>query len=133
MWATCAHLSTNHSALDAYKVAFQLLPQLAWLGLSISDRHHHLLKASVIVRDAVAAAIAAKQYDTAIEWLEQGCSIVWGQLLQLRNPVDHLQDKHSHLAKRLQYLSRSLEGSIGHNDSQLPSSPSYPLLEESDK
>jgi hypothetical protein len=70
MWATCAQLSQHHSAINAYKVALQLLPQLAWMGSSISDRYHHLLKAGALVRDAVAAAILAEQYDTAIEWLE---------------------------------------------------------------
>jgi hypothetical protein len=133
MWAQCAKLSENHSALDAYIVALQLLPQLAWLGLSISDRHNHLLKAGAVVRDAVAAAITAEQYDTAIEWLEQGRSIVWGQLLQLRNPVDHLQDQHPHLASKLQYLSRSLEDTSGHNNFQLPSTNSQPFLNTSEK
>jgi hypothetical protein len=133
MWAQCAKLSENHSALDAYIVALQLLPQLAWLGLSISDRHHHLLKAGAVVRDAVAAAITAEQYDTAIEWLEQGRSIVWGQLLQLRDPVDHLQDQYPHLATKLQYLSRSLDDTSGNNDFQLPSTNYQPSLNRSEK
>ena len=133
MWATCAHLSKNHSPLDAYKVAFQLLPQLAWLGLSISDRHHQLVKAGAVVRDAVASAIAAEQYDTAIEWLEQGRSIVWGQLLQLRNPVDDLKDKHPDLATKLQHISRLLEGTSDKSDFQLPGTTIQPLLNESAK
>jgi tetratricopeptide (TPR) repeat protein len=133
MWAQCAKLSENHSALDAYIVALQLLPQLAWLGSSISDRHNHLLKAGAVVRDAVAAAIAAEQYDTAIEWLEQGRSIVWGQLLQLRNPVDHLQNQYPHLATQLQYLSRSLDDTSSHNDFQLPSTNYQSLLNTSEK
>jgi hypothetical protein len=113
-------------------VAFQLLPQLAWLGLSISDRHHHLLRAGAVVRDAVATVIAAEQYDTAIEWLEQGRSIVWGQLLQLRNPVDHLQGQYPHLATKLQYLSRALEGTSGQNNFQLLSTNHQPLLNTSE-
>jgi hypothetical protein len=134
MWATCsAQLSNNHSALDAYVVAFELLPQLAWLGLSISDRHHHLLKAGKLVRDAVAAAITAEQYDTAIEWLEQGRSIVWGQLLQLRNPADHLQDAHPGLATKLQHISKLLEDTSDQNDFKLPSTTNQSLFHGSEK
>jgi hypothetical protein len=114
-WAICAQLLPNHSPLDAYAVALQLLPELAWLGLSIPNRHHHLLKAGVVVRDAVAAAITAEQYDTAIEWLEQGHSIVWAQLLQLRTPIADLQDKYPSLANELKYLSRELEGAGSHD------------------
>ena len=66
----------------------------------------------------------------AIEWLEQGRSIVWGQLLQLRNPVDDLKHEHPDLATKLQYLSSSLEGT---SDQQLPSPGDQPLLEESAK
>jgi hypothetical protein len=133
MWASCAQLSHSHSVLDAYTAAFQLLPQLAWLGLSISDRHHHLLKVGVVVRNAVAAAIAAEKYETATEWLEQGRSIVWGQLLQLRNPVDHLQDKHLDLATKLQHLSKALEGTSDLNNFKLSSTTSQPLFHGSEK
>ena len=130
MWAQCAKLSGNQSALDAYIVALQLLPQLAWLGLPTSDHHHHhLLKAAGVVRNAV----AVEQYNTAIEWLEWGHSIIWGQLLQLQNPVDDLQDKYPHLATKLQYLSKLLEGTNNCNDFQMPSITSWALCKASEK
>jgi hypothetical protein len=44
----------------------------------------------VVASEAAAAAISAKQYNTALEWLEQGHSIVWNQFLQLRTPFDAL-------------------------------------------
>ena len=104
-WARCAQLSGHHSPLDAYALSLQLLPQLVWLGL-IPNCYHHLLKAGVMVRDTVAAAIAVQEYLTAIEWLEQGQSVVWGQLLQLRSPIHGLRDKHPSLANHLEGLSR---------------------------
>ncbi|KAJ6461801.1 CHAT domain-containing protein [Mycena sanguinolenta] len=67
--------------------AIELLPELAWLGLSIRDRHHHLSEAGQVVRDAASAAIAAHDYQKAVEWLEQGHSVIWGQLLNLRTPL----------------------------------------------
>ncbi|KAJ7131344.1 TPR-like protein [Mycena epipterygia] len=110
MWAQHAQASHHPSLLHAYSVAIDLLPQIAWLGLSISDRHHHIMNAGPITRNAVAAAIDAAQYDKAVAWLEQGRSVVWGQLLNLRTPVDDLKHSHPDLADQLMFLSTLLEG-----------------------
>jgi hypothetical protein len=133
MWAACAQLSAKHSPLAAYAAALRLLPELAWLGLSIPDCHHQLMKAGVVVRDAVAAAIASGEYVTAIQWLEQGRSVVWGQLLQLRTPVDDLRDQHLSLANQLEYLSSQLEGAGSHGDLITPTTEKQQTLEASAK
>ncbi|KAJ6543358.1 CHAT domain-containing protein [Mycena vulgaris] len=112
-WAQCARIGKHPSLMDAYHAALDLLPEVAWLGLSITDRHHHLLKAGKLVRDAVATAIALGQAKKAVEWSEQGRSIIWGQLLNLRTPVDTLKNSHPELAKKLLFLSAELEGSGG--------------------
>jgi hypothetical protein len=95
--------------LRAYTTAIELLPELAWLGLSITDRHHHLLEAGQVVRDAASAVIAVHDYKKAVEWLDQGRSVIWGQLLHLRTPVDELRKRHPGLANQLVSLSTSLE------------------------
>ncbi|KAJ7193467.1 TPR-like protein [Mycena pura] len=69
-WAKHAHIHQHSSLLPAYTIAIELLPELAWLGL-----------------DAASAAIAAHDYQKAVEWLEQGRSVIWGQLLNLRTPL----------------------------------------------
>ncbi|KAJ7127980.1 CHAT domain-containing protein, partial [Mycena epipterygia] len=97
------------SILRAYATAIELLPELAWLGLSITDRHHHLSQVGQVVRDAASAAIAVDDYQKAVEWLEQGRSVIWGQLLNLRTPVDELRKSHPGLANQLVSLSTSLE------------------------
>jgi hypothetical protein len=61
------------------------------------------------VRDAASTAIAVHDYQKAVEWLDQGRSVIWGQLLNLRTPVDELRNSHSDLATRLVSLSTSLE------------------------
>ncbi|KAJ7915277.1 hypothetical protein B0H13DRAFT_1457822, partial [Mycena leptocephala] len=91
-----------------------LLPELVWLGLSIRDRHHHLLKASEVVRHAAAVAIALGHFQQAVEWLEQGRSVIWNQLLNLRTPVDILDNSHPELAQQLLSLSFQLDGSGTH-------------------
>ncbi|KAJ7871793.1 CHAT domain-containing protein [Mycena leptocephala] len=64
----------------------------------------------MVVREAAAAAAYSGQPEKAVEWLEQGRSIIWGQLLNLRSPVDTLKEKCPVLAEELIVLSAQLEG-----------------------
>ncbi|KAJ6563067.1 CHAT domain-containing protein [Mycena vulgaris] len=104
MWAG---VEDPPACLDVYHVALGLLPELAWFGLSISDRHYLLLKAGKVVREAVAAALTSYDLQQAMEWLKQGRSVIWGQLLSLRSPVDTLKQRHPDLANKLCSLSIS--------------------------
>jgi hypothetical protein len=108
-WITLASLQNHESLLSAYECALNLMPLVAWLGLPIADRHQHLVKIGGIARDAAAAAISAGQYEKALEWLEQGRSIVWTQILRLRTPVDELREINQALADRLLMVSRLLD------------------------
>ncbi|KAJ7890443.1 hypothetical protein B0H13DRAFT_2665973 [Mycena leptocephala] len=96
-------------SMPAFRTALELLPELSWLGLSVRDRHHHIVTAGQVVRDAVGTAINACEYGTALEWLEQGRSVIWGQILELRTPVDALKHSHPVLAEKFLLLSRQLE------------------------
>ena len=107
-WARLAG-ANGSSALQGYTVALDLLPQVAWLGQTIPERHKELSSVGAVANEAAAAAISAEQYDTALEWLEQGRSIVWSQLLHLRTPVDTLHDVEPILANELMRVSRALE------------------------
>ncbi|KAJ7466381.1 TPR-like protein [Mycena latifolia] len=111
MWTQYAHIFQHPSLLHAYTTAVDLIPKVAWLGLSISDRHHQLLNAGEIVRNAASAAIDSQEYSQAVEWLEQGRSVIWGQVLNLRSPVDDLQMLHPKLAAELISISNLLETS----------------------
>ncbi|KAJ7796292.1 TPR-like protein [Mycena leptocephala] len=97
------HIQAHPSVLDAYRMSLDLLPVLAWLGLSIKDRHYHIVRARKVARNAATAAIAVGLPGVAVEWLEQGRSIIWGQLLNLRTPT-------SCLAEKFIFLSAQLEG-----------------------
>jgi hypothetical protein len=91
-------------------MSLDLLPVLAGLGLSIKDRHYHIVSARKVARNAATAAIAAGLPGVAVEWLERGRSIIWGQLLNLRTPVDDLRKRHPVLAEKFIFLSAQLEG-----------------------
>ena len=99
----------SQAFLDAYKVAIDLLPRLAWMGLSLCDRCHQLFQAADGARDAAAAALELHRPDLAVEWLEQGRSIVWSQLSQLRTPVDDLRTVYPELAAQFERVSHELE------------------------
>ncbi|PVF92650.1 hypothetical protein CPB86DRAFT_165945 [Serendipita vermifera] len=109
VWIRLASRIKHDSLLAAYGCALDLIPLVAWLGLPIADRHWHLIKIGGIAREAAAAAISAEQYDKALEWLEQGRSIVWTQILQLRTPVDKLREVEPDLADRLLQISQLLD------------------------
>jgi tetratricopeptide (TPR) repeat protein len=115
-WISLASRISHQSLLDAHECALDLMPLIAWLGLPIQDRHEHLTQIGGIVRDAAAAAISLERYDQALEWLEQGRSIVWNQILQLRTPVDELSSIDPDLANRLVQVSRLLDRGIKQED-----------------
>jgi tetratricopeptide (TPR) repeat protein len=114
-WISMASALDHPSLLAAYECALGLIPLVAWLGLSMTDRYQHLAKIGGIARDAAAAAISLEKYDTALEWLEQGRSVVWTQLLHLRTPVDELYEVNPDLADQLLRISRLLEQGGGQN------------------
>jgi len=117
-WARLAFIGSATASLDGYGAALNLLPRIAWLGQTISARHKDLGAIGEIVNEAAAAAIGAGKYETAVEWLEQGRSVVWGQLLNLRSPVDELRDADRELADDLMRISKKLESVSTRYDSQ---------------
>ena len=62
-----------------------------------------------MVREAAAAALDLGLPETAVEWLEQGRSIVWGELFQLRSSYEEVSSAHPDHARRLRELSAALE------------------------
>ena len=107
-WANT--LSTlGSSPLVAYEHALELLSKVAWMGLPMTDRYAQIIPYNDLVCNAAAVAIRERQYTQALEWLEQGRSIVWGQILQLRSAVDELSLKDPELAQKFVEVSKELE------------------------
>ncbi|KAF8132500.1 hypothetical protein EV363DRAFT_1328599 [Boletus edulis] len=108
-WISCARRMRHPSLLHAHSIAISLLPQLAWIGLSLTHRYAELKQGADVVREAAAAALDSGLPELAVEWLEQGRSIVWGELLQLRNSFERLSSAHPDHARRLRELSAALD------------------------
>ncbi|KAA1474124.1 hypothetical protein DENSPDRAFT_314359 [Dentipellis sp. KUC8613] len=111
LWAHAARIRHGPSsqAIDAYSTAMELVPRIAWLGRDIAARHKDLADKGEEVSEAAVTAIEKEDYDVALEWLEQGRSVVWGQLLNLRSPVDELRGVNSQLADELVRVSHALD------------------------
>ena len=108
-WISCARRTRHRSLLHAYSVTIGLLPQLAWIGLSLTQRLYNHMRRSDVAREAAATALDSGLPEIAVEWLEQGRSIVWGELFQLRSSYEALSSAHPNHARRLQELSVALE------------------------
>ncbi|KAF8436628.1 CHAT domain-containing protein [Boletus edulis BED1] len=108
-WISCARRIHHPSLLRAYSIAINLFPQLAWVGLSLAHRYAELKQGADVVREAAAAALDSGYPGLAVEWLEQGHSIVWGELLQLRGSYEQLLSAHPDHARRLRELSAALD------------------------
>ncbi|PVF99208.1 hypothetical protein CPB86DRAFT_796783 [Serendipita vermifera] len=110
-WARCENFLSK-PRLDAFRYALEFLPRIAWIGLSVGDQHSLLANIGFIVREAVSSAIQSGEYETAVEWTEQGRSIVWQHVLNLRTPVDELRKTHPELADRFWAISREIQDPI---------------------
>ena len=115
------------TSLDEYATTLHLLPIVVWLGQTISGRFKELVSIGSISNEAAAAAIQSGQMETAVEWLEQGCSVVWGQLLHLHCPVDELHDVDPQLAAEFMHTSKDLEVAGMRDDPSISLKNSYPL------
>jgi hypothetical protein len=108
-WISCARRIRHRTLLHAYSIAISLLPELAWIGLPLTHRYYELTQGANVVREAAAAALDSGLPETAAEWLEQGRSIVWGELFQLRSSYEELSSAHPDHAHRLWELSAASE------------------------
>lgn len=96
--------------LQVYRSTIELLPLLAGIGLTITQRQRSLvLDTDGLACEAAACAIRQKKYTNAVELLEEGRGIFWAQALQLRTPLDDLEEVHPVLAQELRDISRTLE------------------------
>ncbi|KAJ7133318.1 CHAT domain-containing protein [Mycena epipterygia] len=109
-WAKDAEEVGHTSALEAYRIAISLLPQLAMLGLDIYARRRALTTPRHgLASKAADCAIRFDDLNTAVELLETGRSVFWSQALQLRTPLDELRLVDPELADKASAILVKLE------------------------
>jgi tetratricopeptide (TPR) repeat protein len=94
--------------LDVYTTIISLLPHVAFFGLDLTARFHHLATGQSIATVAASHAIAIGQTNRALEILEQGRAVFWTHALRLRSQFDEVPDT---IRRQLVNLSRLLEQS----------------------
>ncbi|CAE6409464.1 unnamed protein product [Rhizoctonia solani] len=107
-WAHYARGNDMLETLDAYQVAMDLIPQVIWLGTSISRGYSEVEDLSTLAVEAASAAITVHDYKRALEWLEQGRSIVIKQVSMLQSPLDRLYLIDPSLAQRIHNVAQEL-------------------------
>lgn len=96
-------------ACDGAERALQLLPDVAWRGLGWPSREERLTGAADLVADAVTAALQRQHPVAAARFSEQGRSLLWAQMLQLRGDLDAVSTVDPALAERLDEVRRQLD------------------------
>jgi hypothetical protein len=106
-WANFAWEFEPDDCIRAFNVAFNLLPEILWIGHSIPVRHDavHRLDISGATSSAVQTCINLSQFHVAVEFLEQGLATIFQQMLQLNTDVDALPPDQ---AKKFLELSSKL-------------------------
>lgn len=103
-------------ALEGYRQAVTLLPDLAWRGLGRRSQAKALERFAGVATEAAATRVDAGGADAghdALALLAAGRGILWGELSQLRADVDRLRHAHPDLARRLTAVRQSLDAPAG--------------------
>jgi tetratricopeptide (TPR) repeat protein len=109
-WANAAHeIGDFVTAADGYAAGVELLPQLAWHGVDRGTREDQLADWNWLATDAAACCVQAGQPERAVELLEQGRSVLWGQTLHLRGDLSALRAVRPEIARRLDEIRRLLD------------------------
>ncbi|MFD0718483.1 CHAT domain-containing protein [Streptomyces globosus] len=104
-----AGLAGWERAATGYAEAVALLPVAAWRGLERGDRERLLAPRSHAATDAAACALACGRPEQAVELLDQGRAVLWGQALDSRTGPAELARAHPEAAGRLVALRAALE------------------------
>ncbi|THV03105.1 hypothetical protein K435DRAFT_651990 [Dendrothele bispora CBS 962.96] len=130
-WATlCSKHQSPSTALDAYTVVLEIIPQVVWFGQTVHRRYEELPKIGRKINAAAAVAISVGDFPRAVELLEEGRSIVWKQILQLRTPLDELRQQHPDLADELLRVSLALDNAGTSNSQDINSEIKHQTAEE---
>ncbi|QRV96292.1 CHAT domain protein [Ceratobasidium sp. AG-Ba] len=108
-WAQLA-LAHGTSPLEPYSQAMKLINKVVWLGVAVEHRFKNITNnIQNVALEAAAVAISMEAYDFALEWLEQGRSIVWSQITRLRSPFDEVSSFDAALADNLKQVANELD------------------------
>ncbi|KAJ7510724.1 CHAT domain-containing protein [Mycena galericulata] len=114
-WASFANRYTPSYGPVAYSAAFQLLPEILWIGHDISVRHDTIRRLNIgpVTSIATRTCIQLANLPYGVQMIEQGIATVFQQILQLKPAVDTLPP---HQAQELRQLSSQLYSGTAEGD-----------------
>ncbi|KAH8798586.1 CHAT domain-containing protein [Flagelloscypha sp. PMI_526] len=122
---------TDMASLKPQRTLINLIPELVWLGAPIHQRFETIQDVvGSSIHEAVSMAIRAQELELAVEWMEQGRSIVWSQLRRLRSPLVDLQAAYPDLAREFQEVQQRIEISFLPRDLDHKVDPAADSLEQ---
>ena len=94
-------------ALNAYKKAFAILPDLISIALPLPVRYHYIKTHTLASTtcSAVALAVQSTHFALAVQFVEQGLSVIHQQLWKLRDEYIKLSNQYPKKACDLKLLS----------------------------
>jgi CHAT domain-containing protein len=118
-WADMSHRAylSSHldvdlsSAIDAYRIALETLPKVAWLGLSAKSLQEWLWQVTpeTLSCNSATCAIQQGRYAEAVELLDLGRSVFWQQASPLRADLEELRAVNPQLADQLGRVGRRID------------------------
>ncbi|KAK8135102.1 CHAT domain-containing protein [Apiospora sp. TS-2023a] len=109
-----------NEALQASKIAVQLMPTLTSKSLRNADKQQLLGQLAGFASDAAAMALYEQGPHAAIELLEQGRGVLAASLNEMRADALDLRKKHPGLSERFEYLRGLLAQPIVAPDGPFP-------------
>ncbi|KAF8608388.1 hypothetical protein BDV93DRAFT_248457 [Ceratobasidium sp. AG-I] len=102
---------SSHTSLEPYRDALGALPQVSWLGKDIALRQLSLTHRDIVTLavDGAAWGIMVGKPTEAVEILEEGRTITFRQLLQLRSDFESLLPSAPELAVELKKTAIALQ------------------------
>jgi hypothetical protein len=108
------------AAAAAYRQAVMRLPEAAWLGTDRASQLIQLSRWPGLASTAAAAALRAGDAAGAVTMLEEGRSIRWSRLLDLRTTQRRLHAAHPARAARLDEIRTALDAADDVAERTLP-------------
>jgi tetratricopeptide (TPR) repeat protein/CHAT domain-containing protein len=108
-WTHTAHTHGHSSAMTAYSKALELQQQHLALLPSMLSQKKMIENSATLALDAASCAISVGDLQTAIQFLEQGRSILWSKIQGYRQPLEELSEQEPELVDSFTTVCHQLE------------------------
>jgi hypothetical protein len=109
-WAAYAgQIGEKAEALAACQATVRMLPLVAWRGLRRQDQERLMSESHGVTADAVAWALNTGNAAQAIELAEEGRSVLWSQMLEIRGDLTAVYAASPAIANDMERVRRGLQ------------------------